>query len=110
MIWGSFAIFCFHYYLLKNTKKPEKNMLANDLFLNQAKRFDWHVQQFFLLMTRPPVEKLLMDRPPAPPGMGYPKTLILNLRGTIVHSKYKMGEGFEYIKRPGLSVFLQRLS
>jgi len=27
-----------------------------------------------------------------------------------VHSEYKLGQGFEIVKRPGLSVFLQRLS
>jgi import inner membrane translocase subunit TIM50 len=32
------------------------------------------------------------------------------MRGTLVHSEYKFGTGFEIIKRPGLSVFLQRIS
>lgn len=62
-----------------------------------------------LLLTRPPVEKLLPDRPDIP-GMVFPKTLILNMRGTIIHSEYKFGTGFEILKRPGLSVFLQRMS
>jgi import inner membrane translocase subunit TIM50 len=72
-------------------------------------------------MTRPPVEKLLPDRPPLPPGAAYPKTLVVNLRGTLIHSEYKVittfylpplkfGVGFEVLKRPGLSVFLQRMA
>jgi len=63
-----------------------------------------------LLLTRPPVSKLLQDIPPLPPGAAYPKTLVLNLRGTLIHSEYKFGTGFEILKRPGLSVFLSRLS
>lgn len=62
------------------------------------------------MFTRPPVEKLLPDRPPLPPGNAYPKTLVLNLRGTLIHSEYKFGVGFEVQKRPGLSMFLNRLS
>jgi import inner membrane translocase subunit TIM50 len=35
---------------------------------------------------------------------------VLNLRGTLIFSEYKFGSGFEIVKRPGLSVFLQRIS
>jgi len=62
------------------------------------------------LLTKPPVNSLLLERPPVPPGYQLPKTLVLNVAGTLVHSEYKLGIGFEIIKRPGLSVFLQRLS
>jgi hypothetical protein len=34
------------------------------------------------------------------------KVLVLNLSGTLVHTEYKLGSGFEVMKRPGLSVFL----
>jgi len=43
-----------------------------------------------MLLTKPPVEKLLPDRPPLPPGAAYPKTLVINLRGTLIHSEYKV--------------------
>ena len=62
------------------------------------------------LMIKPPVEKLLPDRPPLPPGAAYPKTIVLNLRGTLIHSEYKFGVGFEILKRPGLSILIQRLA
>ena len=39
-----------------------------------------------------------------------PKTFVLNLGGTLIHSEYKLGVGYEIVKRPGLDVFLQRLS
>jgi mitochondrial import inner membrane translocase subunit TIM50 len=38
-----------------------------------------------------------------------PKTLVLNLSGTMIHSEYKLGSGFEILKRPGLDYFLQRI-
>ncbi len=89
-LWVSFALFWYHMYLLKKTEKPESGFLANQVFLDLAKSADWHFYDLKLLLTRPPVEKLLPDRPPLPPGAAYPKTLVLNLRGTLVHSEYKV--------------------
>jgi len=63
-----------------------------------------------ILLTRPPVDKLLMDRPPLPPGYGNPKVLVLNLNGTLIHSEYKFGVGFELLKRPGLAMFLSTMA
>lgn len=91
-LWATFAVFLYHMYLIKKLEKPETGYFASDTFLRLAKNVDWHIYDLTLLLTRPPVEKLLPDRPPLPPGTGaaYPKTLILNLRGTIVHSEYKV--------------------
>jgi hypothetical protein len=75
---------------LKKTEKPEQGFMANDFFMNLARNADYSFYDLKLLLTRPPVEKLLPDRPPLPPGAAYPKTLILNLRGTLVHSEYKV--------------------
>lgn len=50
------------------------------------------------MLTRPPMEKLLFDRPPLPPGAAYPKTIVLNMRGTLVHSEYKVNILLIYIK------------
>lgn len=54
-----------------------------------ARKADYFIYDMQILLTRPPVEKLLPDRPDFP-GIVFPKTLILNLRGTIVHSEYKV--------------------
>lgn len=78
--------------------------------MQQAYRTQWHVNEINKLLTRPPVDKLLQDKPPLPPHVPFPKTLILGLRGITVRSEYKFGEGFEFKKRPGLNTFLQRLA
>ena len=62
------------------------------------------------LLTKPPVNALLMERPPVPAGYQTMKTLVLNVSGTLTHQEYKLGIGFEVLKRPGLSVFLSQMS
>ena len=93
-IWASIALFGYHLYLLKKTDKPEAGFLANEYFMNAAKSADYAYYDLRLLLTRPPVEKLLPDRPPLPPGAAYPKTIVLNMRGTLVHSEYKVIDSF----------------
>lgn len=44
------------------------------------------------------------------PGQQHPKVLVLNFNGTLVHQKYSLGVGVELFKRPGLSMFLQRMA
>ena len=39
-----------------------------------------------------------------------PKTLVLNLGGTLLYTNYSVGVGFELTKRPGLNYFFSRLS
>lgn len=56
-------------------------------------------------MTSPYYHKLIPDI--EMPGQ---KTLVLNLNKTLISYNYKMGKGFEIIKRPGLNKFLLELS
>ena len=109
-VWASSLLFFYHFYLVKNGSRPDDGKPKIAQFMLMAERADWHLYNLHLLLTRPPVEKLMPDRPPAPPGAMYPKTLVLNLRGTLIHSEYKFGVGFEVQKRPGLSTFINRLS
>ncbi len=109
-IWASLLAIAYHLYLVKKVDNPDERALSHPFFLHTARRLDFWMYDLKILLTRPPVEKLLPDRPPLPPGAAYPKTLVLNLRGTLIHSEYKFGVGFEIYKRPGLSVFLQRMS
>jgi len=61
-------------------------------------------------MVDPPAKKLLPDLPRLPPGYPVPKTLVLNLKGTIVNIEYNFGTGYEIMKRPGLTEFLNKMS
>ena len=108
-IWICTAFFFYHYYLAMYKDKPEEAFLANEGILNYAFAAKFAYQDLVKLLTRPPVESLLLERPPAQPGMVPVKTLVLNLNGLLIHSEYKFGVGFEVLKRPGLSVFLARM-
>lgn len=108
-MWASFVLFFYHLWLLKK-EKPEEGFLANHWFLEAASFAKFTYEDLTILLTRPPVSKLLLDRPPLPPGSVPFKVLVLNLNGTLIHSEYKLGSGFEIVKRPGLSVFLQRMA
>jgi hypothetical protein len=109
-IWTYCVLFAYHFYLVRKKEKPEEAIGWIDLFLDHAYRFNWHCKELNILLTRPPVDKLMPDKPPLPPHMKFPKTLIISLRGTTVRSEYKLGIGFEFKKRPGLSTFIQRMA
>ena len=48
--------------------------------------------------TKPVSNKLLPDIPNLPPGYVIPKTLVLNLSGTLIHLDYVFGKGYLYNK------------
>lgn len=45
-----------------------------------------------------------------PPGFDFPKTLLINLSGTTIHSNFQMGKGRELVKRPGLDELIKIFS
>jgi len=104
--WFMGSLFLYHVYLVMKKDKPEEGFLANDRMLIWAYETKGFYQFIRDLLTKPPVNSLLMERPPTPPGYQPMKTLVLNVSGTLTHSEYKLGVGFEIMKRPGLSVFL----
>lgn len=108
--WGSTALFLYHLWAVKYREEPERTFGVNTLFLDYATRANIYFQDISSLMTRPAVDSLLLPRPPLPPGYMPMKVLVLNLSGTLVHTEYKLGVGFEVVKRPGLSVFMQRMA
>lgn len=61
--WASFAYYLYHMYLVTKKDKPEEAFLANDRFLNAAGWTKYNYEMLTILLTRPPVEKLLLDRP-----------------------------------------------
>ena len=109
LTWGAMAIFFYHFALIKKMKNPEEAMFVNQWFLDAAKFVNWSIYDFTNLMTKPQMTKMLPDRMDMP-GYAHPKTLVVNLNGTLVHQNYKMGVGVEVFKRPGLSTFLSRMS
>lgn len=44
-------------------------------------------------MTKPAIDKLLPDIPELPFGYEIPKTLVLNVSGTLLHMDYVFGVG-----------------
>ena len=58
------------------------------------------------MVTQPPLLKLLPD--PVHPDF-HPKTLVLNLTGTLVKSEYVFGKGNRTVLRPGVENLLKRL-
>ena len=108
-IWVNLVLFGYHYYRLRYSKDIRKEPHIA-FYTALAYEVDAQIRDIYSVLTRPPVTKLLPDKPPLMPGQVFPKTLVLNLRGTLVHSEYKFGTGFEVVKRPGLSIFLQRMS
>ena len=81
------AVFFYHLALLKKMKKPEEAFLCSEPFLDAAKFVDWSIHDFKNLMTKPQMTKMLPDRPNMP-GYVHPKTLVMNLNGTLVYQKY----------------------
>lgn len=82
--WAGFAVFLYHMYIVKSYDKPEKAPLAFEPFLGAAKFVDWSIYDLRLLFTQPGMSKMLPDRFEFP-GQQAPKTLVLNLQGTLVH-------------------------
>jgi len=74
-----------------------------------ARLVDRSVYEFKVLMTKPGMSKMLPDQMKMP-GQMAPKTLVMNLNGTLVHQSYSLGVGVEIYKRPGLTAFLNKMS
>ena len=64
-IWVCTAFFFYHYYLAFYKDKPEEAFLANEGVLNYAFAAKFAYQDLVKLLTRPPVDSLLLERPPA---------------------------------------------
>lgn len=105
--WLTFSIFFYHMALIKKFKTPEDHYPTNEIFLRAARHIDWTIYDIKKVFTEPAMTKMLPDRPP---GIPTRKTLVLNLKGTLVHQTYKLGVGAELYKRPGLTAFLSRCS
>ena len=80
--WAAIGATFYHFMLLKKYAKPEQSMPVLEPFFGIAKSIDWFFYDMRVLMTKPAMTKMLPDRMP---GMPYPKVLVLNFKGTLVH-------------------------
>ena len=85
--WTAFAIFLYHWALIKKYENPEQAVVCLGPFLQAAKLVDWTIYDFGVLMTKPGMTKMLPDRLNIP-GQGHPKCLVVNLNGTLIHQTY----------------------
>lgn len=85
---------------------PSQHNIGNRL-TRMVMMYHKNIMQFF---TKPPVDKLLPDIPPLPPGYEIPKTLVLNLTGTLVHTDFVFGKGYLDINYQGLKSWKDRVS
>lgn len=72
--------------------------------MKSLKYFLFYQIKFFI---EPPVKKFLPD--PLHPSM-QPKTLVLNLTGTLLKTDFVFGKGMTLQRRPGLNNLLKRLA
>ncbi|KAL4491799.1 hypothetical protein ABPG72_006054 [Tetrahymena utriculariae] len=108
--WTFVGLFSYNYYLAQTSKNPENETGYVGPVYALSSRTQKKVQDVIDFFTKPPSKRLLVDQF-VPPGFGFaPKTLVVNLTGTLVHTEFKFGKGTQIKKRPGLNEFLNRLS
>ncbi|KRX00168.1 HAD-like domain [Pseudocohnilembus persalinus] len=108
--WGNVALLGYNIYLESYSPKPQEELGSIEFYANGARKIIKEYRESIDFFTKPPVKQLLQDIPFLPPGMEPPKTIVLNLTGTLIHSNYVFGKGTEVQKRPGLQKFLRQLS
>ena len=108
--YGSMGLFAYTYYSYKNNKDYLSQPAIFEPFLKAVRFTDYTAKGIWSMMMDPPLDKLLPDLPKMPPGYATPKTLVLDLKGTILSTEYVFGKGYVIMKRPGLTEFLQKMS
>jgi len=109
-LYGASCLFAYTYYVYRNNEKPLEDSLVFQPMLSAVKATDNKIISIYKIFVDPPVDKLLPDMPQPPPGFPSHKTLVLDLKGTILSTEYVFGKGFEIMKRPGLTEFLNKMS
>lgn len=67
-LWAISAAFLYHFYLVMKKDKPEEGLGASEPLLTWAFTAKGFYEFIRDLLTKPPVNSLLMERPPVPPG------------------------------------------
>lgn len=107
----AFGLFGYTFYVYYNDKKvtTERPFIFKP-FLGSVRYLDTKITDLYKLFTEPPIDKLLPDFPKMPAGYALPKTLVLDLKGTLISASYSLGVGFEVKMRPGLMEFLSKMA
>ena len=108
--YSSICLFGYTYYTYKTNKNYLQQTGIYQPFVNAVVYVDNTLINIRSLMIDPPLDKLLPDLQKMPPGYLTPKTLVLDLKGTILSTEYVFGKGYVIMKRPGLTEFLSRMS
>ncbi|EAS02988.2 NLI interacting factor-like phosphatase (macronuclear) [Tetrahymena thermophila SB210] len=108
--WTFVGLFSYNYYLASTSQNPEKETGYVAPVFALSTKVQKKVQDVIDFFTKPPAQNLLVDQHLVYGFGPAPKTLVLNLTGTIVHTEFKFGKGTQIKKRPGLNEFLNRLS
>lgn len=108
--YSTICLFGYTYYQYKTNKDYLTQALMYPTFIKAVKWTDNTILGIKSLMIDPPLDKLLPDLPKMPPGYPSPKTLVLDLKGTILSTEYQFGKGYVIMKRPGLTEFLNKMS
>ena len=84
--------------------------------ISQTDLYQWGVMQWREVskpFAEPLRQKLLPDwpfLPNTPPGMPCPRTLVIDLEGTLVTSTWNSKHGWRHAKRPGVDEFLKEMA
>ena len=108
--YGSMSLLAYTYYQYKYSKDAKSEPLVFPQVLDFVQNVESTAIGFRSLFMDPPLDKLLPDLPKLPPGYMQPKTLVLDLKGTLLSSEYVFGKGYVIMKRPGLTEFLNKVS
>ncbi|CAD8167127.1 unnamed protein product [Paramecium pentaurelia] len=107
--WTTSALFGYNLYLNNYKTDPTQELGYQKQINDAAKYCQDQYQAFYDFMTKPAIDKLLPDIPELPFGYEIPKTLVLNISGTLLHMDYVFGVGGEIKRRNGLQRFLEKL-
>eukprot|EP00340_Litonotus_pictus_P008862 CAMPEP_0170515350 /NCGR_PEP_ID=MMETSP0209-20121228/1791_1 /TAXON_ID=665100 ORGANISM="Litonotus pictus, Strain P1" /NCGR_SAMPLE_ID=MMETSP0209 /ASSEMBLY_ACC=CAM_ASM_000301 /LENGTH=251 /DNA_ID=CAMNT_0010799793 /DNA_START=436 /DNA_END=1194 /DNA_ORIENTATION=- len=99
------TIYQFILFLRRNTNPPHKQFLYIEQLYKIILACNNLKEYVYMSLTSPYYHKLIPDA-----DIASQKTLVINLDKTLISYTYKMGKGFEIMKRPGLNKFLLELA
>jgi hypothetical protein len=103
------SIFGYNYYLYLNNETSPEIYFCYPFLQSIISKTDKIYKIIYNYSTQPYNSFLLLDKL-QPALKGVEKTLVLNLNKTLISYHYSLLSGFEILKRPGLTTFINELS